>query len=68
MDFHPLQRKFGKNLGKNLSGKYNPCMLAVQQNPLDHAKQSATDELKTTSKSLIQKTAEATGDLFDKKM
>ena len=30
---------------------------------LDHAKQSATDTLETTSKKLIQKTAEATGDL-----
>ena len=31
---------------------------------LDHAKQSATDAPKTTSKKVIQKTVEATGDLI----
>ena len=31
--------------------------------PLDYAKQPATDALKTSSKSVIQKTAEATDDL-----
>ena len=34
------------------------------QKLLDHAKQSATDALKTTSKRVIQKTAEATLDLI----
>ena len=34
------------------------------QNLLDHAKQSATDALKTTSKKAIHKIVEATGD-FD---
>ena len=34
------------------------------QKLLDHAKQSATDVLKTTSKKVIQKTAEATGYLI----
>ena len=43
-------------------------MLAMRQKLLDHAKQSATDVLKTTSKSAIQKTAEATGDLFGNKI
>ena len=38
----------GKNMSKNLSGKYS-------QKLLDHAKQSATDELKITSKRAIQK-------------
>ena len=40
-----------------MSGKYS-------QKLFDHAKQSATDGLKTTSKTVIQKTAEATGDLI----
>ena len=41
----------GKNIGKNISkilrGKYS-------QKLFDHAKQSATDALKTTSKRVIQ--------------
>ena len=49
-------RNMGKNIGKiiskNLSRKYS-------QKPLDHAKQSATDALKTASKRVIQKPAEA---------
>ena len=40
----------------------------MRQKLLDHAKQSATDVLKTASKSAIQKTAEATGDLFGNKI
>ena len=52
----------GKNIGKNRSnGRY--C-----QKLLDHAKQSATNALKTTSKSVIQKTAEATDDLISNKI
>ena len=35
---------------------------------LDHAKKSAKDALKTNSKRLIQKTAEATGDLIGNKI
>ena len=46
-----------KNISKNLSDKYS-------QKLLDHAKQSATDTLKTNSKRVIQKTAEASGDLI----
>ena len=34
----------------------------------DHAKQSATDALKTSSKSFIQKIVEATGDLIGNKI
>ena len=45
-----------KNIIKNLSGKYN-------QKTFDHAKQSATDALKTASK-----TAEATDDLIGNKI
>ena len=44
-----------------MSGKYN-------QKLLDQAKQSATDALKTTSKRVIQKTAEVTGDLIGNKI
>ena len=51
----------GKNVSKTLSGKYS-------QKLLDHAEQSATDALKTTSKGVIQKTAKATGNLIGKKI
>ena len=44
----------GKSKNKNLSSKYN-------QKLLDHAKQSATDALKTASKKSDLKTAERTG-------
>ena len=37
-----LGKNVGKNISKNLSGKYS-------QKLLDHAKQSATDAVKTTS-------------------
>ena len=45
-----------KNKSKVLSFKYS-------QKLLDHTKQSATDALKTSSKRVSQKTAEATCDL-----
>ena len=48
---------FARNIGKNISSEYS-------QKLLDHAKQSATDVLKTASKSAIQKIVEATGDLI----
>ena len=41
----------GKYLSKNLSGKYGHKLL-------DHTKQSATDAPQTSSKRVIQKTAE----------
>ena len=50
-----------KNLSKILSGKYS-------QKLLDHSKKSATDALKTSSKRVIQKTAEATRDLIGNKI
>ena len=53
-------KNIGKNIHKNLRGKY--C-----QKLLHHAKQSATHGLKTTSKRVIQKTAEATGNLIGNK-
>ena len=49
-----MGKSIGKNISKNLSGKYS-------QKLLHHAKQSPTDALKTTSKRVIQKTVEATG-------
>ena len=54
-------KNIAKSKSKYLSGKYS-------QKFLDHAKQSATDALKTTSKREIQKTAEATGDLIGNKI
>ena len=51
-----MSKTIGKNISKNLSGKYSPEMLArvakvsdrARQKLLDHAKQYATDALKTT--------------------
>ena len=43
-------------------------MLANPQILHDHAKQAATDPIKTSSKRVIQKTAEATGDLIGNKI
>ena len=48
-----------KSTSKSLSDKYS-------QNLLDHSKQTATDEFKTTSRKLIRKTAETTADLIGK--
>ena len=59
-----MGKNFGKNISNSLSGKYSPGMLAEHQKRLNHAKTSATDALKTSSKSVIQKTAEATGDFM----
>ena len=52
---------FAKNMGKNLSNKYG-------QKLLYSAKKSTTDTIKTTSKRVIQKTAEATVDLIGNKI
>ena len=51
----------GRNIRKELSIKYS-------QKLLDHAKQSATDALKTSSKRVIQEIAEATVDLSGNKI
>ena len=48
-------------ISKNLSDKYSKKLL-------DHAKQSVTDVPKTSTKRVIQKTAEATGNLIGNKM
>ena len=50
-----MGKNIGKNRSKNLSRKFSPCMLAMHQKLLDHAKQSATDTFKTVSKWAIQK-------------
>ena len=47
-----MGKNIGKSISKSLSGKYS-------QRLLDHAKQSATDALKTSSKRGIQQTEEA---------
>ena len=51
----------GKNISKSLSSKYS-------QKLFDHAKQSTTVALKTSSKRAIQKTVEGTGDLIGNKI
>ena len=51
----------GKNISKNVSDKYSKKFL-------DHAKHSATDAFKTSSKRAIQKTAGGTGDLIGNKI
>ena len=53
-----------KNISKNISKILN---IKYSQNVLDHAKQSATDGSETSSKRVIQKTAEATNDLIRNK-
>ena len=61
-------KNVGKNIIINLSGKYTPFMLAAHQNFLIMLQKYATDALKTSSKKLMQKTAEATGDFIDNKI
>ena len=56
-----MATNIGKNISKNLSGKYS-------QKLLDHAKESATDARKTTSRREIQKTPEASGDFIGNKI
>ena len=55
------KKNIGKNISKDLSRKYS-------QKLLDHAKQSTIDALKTASKRVILKRAEATGDLIGNKI
>ena len=50
-----------KNFSKNLSSKYS-------QKLVDHAKQSATDPIKTASKWAIQKAVDTNGDLTGHKI
>ena len=52
---------FAKNMGKNLNNKYGHKLI-------DTAKKFATDAIKTASKRVVPKTAEATGDLVGNKI
>ena len=52
---------FAKNMGKGLSNKYG-------QKLFDSAKKSTSDAIKTASKRVNQKTAEATDDLIGNKI
>ena len=63
--FLSFARNMGKNTGKNIS-KNLSCK--CNQKFLDHAKKSATYALQTSSKRVIQKRAEATGDLISNKI
>ena len=60
-EFLLFAKNMGKNISKNLSGKYI-------QNLLDHAKKSATEALKITSKRVFQKAVEDAGDLIGNKV
>ena len=59
--FLSFAKKKGKNISKNLNGKYI-------QKLLDHTNNLQTHVLKTTSRRVIQKTAEANGDLIRHKI
>ena len=65
--FLSFAKNMGKNTGKNIS-KYSSGMLAMHQKLLDQAKKSTTDALKTSSKTVFQKTAETTVDLVGNKI
>ena len=56
-----MGKSIDKNINKNLIRKYS-------QKLLDHAKQSAIDALKATSKRTNKNTAEATGGFIDTKI
>ena len=56
-----MVKNTGINISKNLSDKYSQTLF-------DHAKQSATYALKTTSKRVIRKAAEATDHLIGNKI
>ena len=56
-----MGKNIGKNISKSLVGKYS-------QKILDHAKQSATDTIKTSPKRVIQKKGEGTSDLIGNKI
>ena len=54
-----MGKTIGKCINKNLSSKYNPKTSWSQ---------SAADALKTSSRRIIQKTTQATGDSIDNKI
>ena len=59
-----MGKNIGKNISRNLSCKHSPRMLATRQKLIDHTKEFATDALKTTSKTEIQKAAQENGYLM----
>ena len=56
-----MGKKIGRYISKTLSSKYG-------QKVIDHSKKSAINALKNFSKRVIQKTAEANGDLIGNKI
>ena len=56
-----VSKIIGKNISKNLNGKYSHKLLG-------HTKQSAADAFTTTLKKFIQKPVEVTRDLFGNKI
>ena len=58
---------FTKNMGKNID-KSKKLSRKYSQKLFGHIKQSPTDAFKTTSKRVVEKTAEATGDLIGNKI
>ena len=56
-----IGENIGKNISKNLIGKWSRKIIEL-------VKQSATDPVKTKSKIVIQKTADANADLTGNKM
>ena len=57
-----------KNMGRHANKVAKSLSNNHSQKPLDSAKKSTTDAIKTASKRAIQKTAEATGDLIGNKI
>ena len=62
MHFFVVVKNMSKNIGKNISENLSADHIHTL---IDHAKQSATDELKTGSTRAIQKPAKVTDDLID---
>ena len=58
----------GKSLSKNWGSNHSQRILAACQKLLDCTWQSATYTIKTTSRRVVQKIAEATGDLIADKI
>ena len=65
MDFFSFAKKMGRNVGKNISKFLSS---EYSQKLLNHAKQSATNALKTASIKAIQNTLYASSDLIGNKI
>ena len=64
-EFFSFARNMGRSIGENISKN---VIYKYSQKRLYHAKKSDTDRIKTASKTEIQKTAAATGDLIGDKI